>query len=1144
MAVLALASTLTVPPAFSAPQDSGSALAERTELDKALSVADAQARIAALEKFIATNPNSVFLEQAMEALVRSHATIGEIALKARDPKGAAAAFTRALAAAPEKISDRLFSQVIWQMPVVLASAGYRFDGIQLMRSFEKRFEPAPRRLIQIGYFYVSIESPRDAVRVLERAAELSPDDHKAWNSLGTAYVISLRIDDAANAFSKAIALEPKEEFAYTGLAHMRRATGNVPEAIELYKKQLEVKPEDQGAWGGLAVAYLMNDDEASANNALAKALSLAPGDFRLYTQLAFFYVSRGKVNKAREAIELALKYEPRFSWGHITLGNILLAEKRYREAIEAFNRAQSYGDFPTMHFELGKAYMVADRYDQAIEQFQAAFDITDDGQFETSLGDVLELRTRRLDMLLERERQAVLFLSDQPTTATQYRLAEALARIGHYVELIPEGQPEIASEDSRVSALPAPVTLALLAMSLEPGYGQLPAPSRKRKEEPAPEPPAEPAASEPASAEPAQEPPGEDAQVETRTRARTVTRRAETPAPADGVVIADEGATPGDAPLVFRPRRVAAAAETAASEPAAAPASETPATESAATDSGATETPAAETAATDTPAGSVPATDIPTTEPDSTTTPAESTGAPSETASTPAESAEAPAESAASPVETATSPATEAASAEPLAPDAGASSTPAETAETPAPSESAPASDESASTAAESAATTAEPAGEPSRAETEPAEPAPDASAATPETAVTAPSEAPTAGAAPASDVSPEVAAATSDDPESVKGERPRRGEPVAESDGARPSTPEAAPPTDPAEAGTSAADAASAEASAAEAAPAEVAPSEPDATGAAAAEPSEAAPTAAAEATPAPAASGESSSPASADSADSAPSAEPAERATDGADAPAETATSPVQPRDEGEAGPISPFAPREGTPTGAPAHPAETATTAPDAPDAQVPAPSTAPDEIQTPAPPVVTRPPAPTLDPAVLEKLGQAIDAFVGVDDGREPFRKLWVARKLADKGVLLDRAERLANEALDAAATATEVDRSVRDLPQLDRGGRLEVFTARAESTLGWVLFKRGRQQDALVHLAKGAETGQADPGFRERVWQFALAKQQEGDEKGALVLFIKAFDPAAPTARFQRGQIEALYRKVNGSLDGLDEMLKK
>src|SRR5687767_7315997 len=115
-----------------------SVLAERAELDKALA-SETEARIPLLEKFIAEHPESLLVEQAREALVRTHATVGEVGLKNGDPKAAAVAFTRALDAAGETISDRLFTKVIWQMPVVMASAGFRSDAIELMRSFEPRF---------------------------------------------------------------------------------------------------------------------------------------------------------------------------------------------------------------------------------------------------------------------------------------------------------------------------------------------------------------------------------------------------------------------------------------------------------------------------------------------------------------------------------------------------------------------------------------------------------------------------------------------------------------------------------------------------------------------------------------------------------------------------------------------------------------------------------------------------------------------------------------------------------------------------------------------------------------------------------------------------------------------------------------------
>jgi hypothetical protein len=180
---------------------------------------------------------------------------------------------------------------------------------------------------------------------------------------------------------------------------------------------------------------------------------------------------------------------------------------------------------------------------------------------------------------------------------------------------------------------------------------------------------------------------------------------------------------------------------------------------------------------------------------------------------------------------------------------------------------------------------------------------------------------------------------------------------------------------------------------------------------------------------------------------------------------------------------------------------------------------------------------------VDPAVRESLAAAIDVFLAVDDGREPFRKIWVARRLAEKGVLLDRAEKLAAEALAGAELATEPEKSVRDMPDIDRASRLAVLTARAEDTLGWVLLKRGALAEALEYLARASNGVIKDPDYRQRVWHYAIAKQESGDERGALDLYIRGFDPASPSAPLRRRQIEDLYRKLNsGSLDGLDQRL--
>lgn len=993
-AAISLPCLLPVPAAV-AQDATASVLAERGELDKAMA-ADTTARISLLEKFLRDRPNSLLADQAREALVRSHATVGEMSIRNSDPKGASAAFMRALDSAGTRISDRLFSSVIWQMPVVLASAGYRSDAIALMKAFEPAFDAQASRLIQIGYFYVSIESPLDAVRVLERATELAPSDHRAFNSLGSAYIISLRLDDAANAFQKAIDLDPNEEFAYASLANLRRAFGNPTEAITLYKRQLDIKPDDPECFAGLAVSQLLLDDDAAANESLARALALSPRDFRLYTTLGYLYAARGRYEKAREMVELSLRIEPRFAWTHITLGNILLGQKKYKEAIEAFSQAQSYGDFPSMHFELAKAYMVDDQFSQAIDRLNASVDITDDGQFETRLGDIFDLRSSKLELLLERERQAVMFMPVQPTTATQFKLAESLARIGHYLELIPDPQePAIEPQPSPAPSLDtqAPPEETKQEFLSPPGGGM------------------GSAASTP--------------EILFTEWLAVLAIQSSNPAPPQEPIAVDPTLVPADAPLVFRPRR---AIPPAASEPAREPSSRATEPEVAPEPERDPVVPAAEEPGHEVPAVAAPSDSGGVTEP----------------------AASAPSSSEPSTVE-------------------------------PAPSD-------------------------------------PSGSGAAPERQTELSASIPDM---PARTVTPELTPdATSGAAEGVDsgGTQPAAAEAATE--------PAIQPAIEPsAEAG----------AAAVEPAPAATVPEPASGSSDPVVEPAPAEPSAAEDA---------------ARTAGSAPvtrSAEPSAVAPTfpfGSTAPAGRPEPPpiTIVEDPASTEPDKPVAPpiRATVPESEPS-------SAGDADVRTAPVPTGA--ETIEPAPRTVAVPePEPfsphgrSVEPRIEASLRSAIDGFVGVDDGREPFRKIWLALQLADKGVLLDRAKQLAEEALGGVDGATELERSVRDMPDADRATRRAIMTARANDALGWVLFKQREYDQAIVHLTAATADPLADTDHNSRLWHLGMAKLETGAERDALDILIRAYQPASSAAARQRALIESVYVRVNGSTAGLDRRL--
>lgn len=429
-------------------------LSPREVFDKARNSGTSQERIDLLEKFVASSKGSGLENEARELLMREYALKGEQALREANPQAAVKAFKAAFRHATDPVSDKVFAQYVFPLPMAMNAFGYRVESTDLMRSFEPRFANDANRLVEIGFFYVQIEAPFEAVRVLENAVQLAPQDHRAHNSLGTAYLISLRLDDAMAEFSRAIDLDSKDEFANLNLGNLSRAMGDYERALPYYRRQIVLKPDDAEAHGGLAIALLALGRDEEAEPELRRALELAPGDYRFLTQLCFFYVSRKKPALARPAIEQAARIEPRYAWAFIGKAETDALEGKYGDALATLIGAQAHAGFATLTFELVKAFLAVDGYDQATEVMGKAFTVNADGEFEALLGGAVKARSPRLDLLLERERQAALFLNTDPTTTFQYRLAEAVAKISHYSKVALAGRKPAQQPTTRKRTRP------------------------------------------------------------------------------------------------------------------------------------------------------------------------------------------------------------------------------------------------------------------------------------------------------------------------------------------------------------------------------------------------------------------------------------------------------------------------------------------------------------------------------------------------------------------------------------------------------------------------------------------------------------------------------------------------------------------
>jgi tetratricopeptide (TPR) repeat protein len=182
------------------------------------------------------------------------------------------------------------------------------------------------------------------------------------------------------------------------------------------------------------------------------------------------------------------------------------------------------------------------------------------------------------------------------------------------------------------------------------------------------------------------------------------------------------------------------------------------------------------------------------------------------------------------------------------------------------------------------------------------------------------------------------------------------------------------------------------------------------------------------------------------------------------------------------------------------------------------------------------------------------------FLAGDDGMLGFRQLYMASRLLMRGVELNTVVELAESAknrVEAAldmpvATIAVLGDELREarLRAATTGGVLaigdvqrnilsNVLRGRIEDITGWALFNQDKPTEALTHFRRALSVlPETSVWWRSAQWHLGTALEATGNRQEALAAYMKGYNPQVPNP-VQRAIIEGLYRKINGSLEGLD-----
>jgi len=216
----------------------------------------------------------------------------------------------------------------------------------------------------------------------DQARLLKPETDSQWQLMGLGLGKKLGAVGWTAAY-KSIFRDLKEKSAsldqYKALARGLERAG-IPRADEnILREYLSISPSDPKAWLALVDAML-RQKKVFTGPEIVEAISQA-SEQAVFTPGQMLFLASGarqagQMEMALSILRKAIVADPTAPNAFVNLGECLLADRRHKEAIKAYEQAVALSpNLPDYHVYLGLAYAKDKQYEAAVQEIQRALDL-------------------------------------------------------------------------------------------------------------------------------------------------------------------------------------------------------------------------------------------------------------------------------------------------------------------------------------------------------------------------------------------------------------------------------------------------------------------------------------------------------------------------------------------------------------------------------------------------------------------------------------------------------------------------------------------------------------------------------------------------------------------------------------------------
>ncbi len=297
--------------------------------------------------------------------------------------------------------------------IALVNAQRFAEAVTLAETVTRRTPDDPKAWMTLGIALNRLGRPADALTPMRRSVELAPGDAHAHSNLGTVYKNLGHLHDAIACYRIALQIAPDFGEAHYNLGNTLKDLSRLDDAVASYRMAARLLPQNALVVGNLGAALHQLGNLREAETQLRRAVQLQSDYADAHFNLGIVLKASGQLKDAEASLQRAALLNPDLLQAHLTLANIYDTSGRLPEAAASLQRAlQLKPNDAELHAVLGGVQTRLNRPDAAETSFRRALELNPNlVQALNNLSNVL-FQSKHLDEAEELLRRALTIKPD------------------------------------------------------------------------------------------------------------------------------------------------------------------------------------------------------------------------------------------------------------------------------------------------------------------------------------------------------------------------------------------------------------------------------------------------------------------------------------------------------------------------------------------------------------------------------------------------------------------------------------------------------------------------------------------------------------------------------------------------------------